>query len=249
MISIQNISYAYGKTEVLRDISFDVFESDCVAVLGNNGAGKSTLITCLNKIRTPKTGSLTIDGKNLLTMSRQASARLISYVAQINEVSRMTVLDCILLGRKPYIKWGLSKADITICEDMLDQIGLTELGMRFIDELSGGELQKVMIARALVQEPKLLLLDEPSVNLDLKNQHDMMALIQKMASEREIAVLAVLHDINLALRFCNKFLLIKSGSVYQYGDDSIINGKNINAVYGINSTLAEIDGRKIIVTE
>ena len=249
MVEIKNISFSYAKNDVLKDISFDVQPGECVGILGNNGAGKSTLITCINRIRSPKTGSIYIDNKDVFKMRRLEIAKHISYVAQNNEISQMTVFDIVLLGRKPYIKWAVEQKDIEICEETIEQIGLSAFKLRYVDELSGGELQKVMLARALVQQPRLLLLDEPTSNLDPKNQYEMLTLIKDMAKERNISVLIVLHDLTLALRYCDKFLFIKSGAVYQYGDESVITEETLSFVYGISSTITEVKGRKVVVVD
>lgn len=247
MIEIKNISFSYEENQVLKDISFDVHPGECVGILGNNGAGKSTLITCLNKIRTPKSGEVYIDSHDVLKMGRLETARCISYVAQKNELSQMTVFDSVLLGRKPYIRWAVSQDDLDLCDSMLEKVGLTNFKLRYINELSGGELQKVMLARALVQQPRLLLLDEPTSSLDPKNQHEMMALVRQLVQEQKISALVVIHDLTLALRYCDKFLFISNGIVYRYGDASIITEETIYDVYGIASTVIEVNGRKVVV--
>ena len=245
MIEVNNISFSYGKNEVLKDISFDVNKKECIAVLGNNGAGKSTLITCLNRIRTPETGNVCISGKDIFKMSRNKIAQNISYVSQQTELSHHTVYDTVLLGRKPYIKWTISDEDLKICDKMLELVGMTSFKLKYINELSGGEVQKVMLARALVQEPNLLLLDEPTSNLDPKNQHEMMKLVKDMAREQNISILLVIHDINLALRYCDKFLFIKDGLVLSFGDSSTITERILEEVYDIKTNLVEIEGRKM----
>jgi len=247
MIEIANVSFSYGKSEAVKDVSFNVEFGECVGVLGKNGSGKSTLITCLNKIRTPKAGSVYINNQDLLKMNRLETARHISYVAQKNEISQITVFDSVLLGRKPYIKWAVSQKDIDICDETIDKLGLSEFKLRYVDELSGGELQKVMLARALVQQPKLMLLDEPTSNLDPKNQYEMLAIVQSITATQNISAVIVLHDISLALRYCNKFLFIKNGEVYKYGDDSIVTAETINAVYDVDCTIEVINGRKIVI--
>jgi len=254
MIEIKNISFAYSKgdgrgtrNEILKGIHFDVKPGECVGILGNNGAGKSTLITCLCKIRKPNSGHVYIDNQDIYKLRRRDTARLISYVAQKSEISQMTVFDSVLLGRKPYIKFSATQKDIEICEQVIEEVGISAFKLRYISELSGGELQKVMLARAIVQRPKLLLLDEPTSNLDPKNQYEMLALVRKLAIESNTSVLVVLHDISLALRFCDKFLFLKYGNIYKYGDKSIVTEKTIADVYGIDSTIAEVDGQKIVV--
>ena len=247
MIEVRDISFSYGSFEAVKNVSFSVGPGECVGVLGNNGSGKSTLITCINKIRIPKTGGVLIDERDIHQMSRLETARNVSYVAQKNEMNHVTVFDSVLLGRKPYIKWAVSQEDIDICDDMIDQIGLSAFRLRYINELSGGELQKVMLARALVQQPKLMLLDEPTSNLDPRNQYEMMALVRELTKKRGICSVIVLHDISLALRYCDRFLFIKAGEVYDYGDESIVTPEAIFDVYGVESTIEVINGRRIVV--
>lgn len=249
MIELQHLSYAYGKHQVLKDISFTAQPGDCVGILGNNGAGKSTLITCLNKIRKPNSGSVLVDGANVFQMSRQETARTIAYVAQKNEMSQTTVYDAVLLGRKPYMKWGLVKEDYDLCDEMLERIGMADFKLHYINELSGGEAQKVMLARAFVQQPKILLLDEPTSNLDPRNQYEMMKLVREMAQEHGITVLVVIHDLNLALRYCNRFLFVKDGLVYDYGDQSVITQQSLRDVYGIDASIITHQGKKFAIIE
>jgi iron complex transport system ATP-binding protein len=190
-----------------------------------------------------------MDNQDIHKMSRNQIARRISYVAQKNEVNQITVFDSVLLGRKPYIKWAISQEDMDICDEVINQIGMPDFKLRYVDELSGGELQKVMLARALAQKPRLMLLDEPTSNLDPKNQYEMLALVRKLAKEKSISALIVLHDVSLALRYCDRFLFMKSGSVYDYGNESIVTKETIGDVYGIESTIAEVNGKKIVVVE
>jgi len=247
MIEVKNISFSYGKSDVVQDVSFNVYPGECIGILGNNGSGKSTLITCINRILKPKSGVVYINNKDVYKMKRVQTAQSISYVAQKNEISQMTVFDTVLMGRKPYIKWAISQNDLHICERTLIQVGMDEYKLRYANELSGGELQKVMLARALVQQPKLMLLDEPTSNLDPKSQYEMLALVRKLAKERGISIIVVLHDVSLALRYCDKFLFMKAGRVYKYGDESIVTSETIFDVYGVTSTIAEVGGRKVVV--
>ena len=230
-------------------MGFTAERGEVVGLLGNNGAGKSTFVTCLNRIRKPKTGSLTIDGKNAFQMSRNELARTVSYVAQKNEMSHSTVFDCVLLGRKPYITWSVSQEDLDICTRIMERVGLLDFQMRYLDELSGGELQKVMLARALVAQPKLLLLDEPTSNLDPKNQYEMMALVHELAREQGFTVITVIHDLNLALRFCDRFYFLKAGEGYSYGGIETVTAETLSDVYSINAQVLDIEGRKIVIME
>ena len=247
MIEIREISFAYGKQVILDRVGFTAQSGECVGILGNNGAGKSTLITCVNRILTPQNGEVLIDGKPVSQMSRNEMARTIAYVAQKNEMNHATVFDCVLLGRKPYMKWAVSQEDIDLCEAVIRRVGLEDFQVRCLDELSGGELQKVMLARALVQQPKVLLLDEPTSNLDPRNQYEMMALVQQIAREQGITVLIVIHDLNLALRYCDRFYFMKNRTGYSYGGVETVTEETIENVYGVKAEIAQVHGKKVIV--
>ena len=247
MIEVKNLSFAYGKREILRDVSFKAESGEIVGILGNNGAGKSTLVTCLNRILKPKSGKIILNGKDAETLSKRELAQYISYVAQKNEQAQTTVFDSVLLGRKPYIKWSIGQEDIAVCDEIIERVGLSEMKLRTLDELSGGELQKVMLARALVQQPKVMLLDEPTSNLDPKNQYEMMKLVRQVADEKNITVLVVIHDLSLAMRFCDKFLLMKDGKVFIYGDKSVLNDENIYPVYGMQAYIEKLHGVDIVI--
>lgn len=248
MISIQNINFSYGSGKnILENISFDIPTGSCVAILGNNGAGKSTLIKCLNRINPVKGGAVLIDGADALKMGRLELAQNIAYVAQKNEAARTTVYDAILLGRKPYIKWDTTKEDRDIVNNIIDQMGLGDYILRYCDELSGGEAQKVMLARALAQQPKFLLLDEPTSNLDPRNQYEMMRMVRKVAVEQQISAAIVIHDLNLALRYCDRFLFIKNANVYDYGGVEIMTPETIEAVYEIHVHIHDHNGVKVVI--
>ena len=218
-----------------------------MGILGNNGAGKSTLVTCLNHILKPKSGKIILNGKDAETLSKRELAQYISYVAQKNEQTQTTVFDSVLLGRKPYIKWSIGQEDIAVCDEIIERVGLSEMKLRALDELSGGELQKVMLARALVQQPKVMLLDEPTSNLDPKNQYEMMKLVRQVADEKNITVLVVIHDLSLAMRFCDKFLLMKDGKVFIYGDKSVLTDGNIYPVYGMHAYIEKLHGVDVVI--
>lgn len=249
MICIENLSFAYGHTEILKDISFSAEAGECVGILGNNGAGKSTLITCINRIRKMRSGKITINGKDLSAMSRKTIAQTVAYVAQKNEMTNATVFDCVLLGRTPYIKWTIGQEDIDLCERTIEQLGIRHLKLRNVDQLSGGEMQKVMLARALVQEPKVLLLDEPTSNLDPRNQYEMLALVRRIAKEQGITVLIVIHDLNLALRYCDRFYFLKDRIGFSYGGIETVTAETIQTVYGISAEIAQVNGRQIVVLD
>ncbi|NLH00775.1 MAG: ABC transporter ATP-binding protein, partial [Clostridiales bacterium] len=184
MIQVKGLNFSYNKARrVLEEIDFDAEDGQCIAILGNNGAGKSTMIKCLNRILQPQDGAVFVNGRDVQKEKRQAIAKDMAYVSQQNESSQVTVYDAVLLGRKPYIKLNPTEEDHRITKRIIERLGLEPFTLRYLDELSGGELQKVMLARALAQQPKVLMLDEPTSNLDLKNQYEVMSIILDIAIE------------------------------------------------------------------
>ncbi|RDU25120.1 ABC transporter ATP-binding protein [Anaerosacchariphilus polymeriproducens] len=247
MIKINNIDFSYSSRKILENISFDILENNLIAILGNNGAGKSTLLKCINGINTLEKGTIYISGQDVLAMNRKEVAKRIAYVAQKNEGSRVTVFDTVLLGRRPYIKWDASDEDIKIVDKIIGQMGLEEFKLRYIDEISGGELQKVMLARALAQQPRLLLLDEPTSNLDPKNQYEVLSIVKNISKSNNIAVIIVIHDLNLALRYCDRFLFIKNKSVYSYGGIEVMTNDNIEFVYEMPVSVQSFNGVRMVI--
>ena len=249
MIELSSISFSYGKRHILQDISFSAGDGEVVGILGTNGTGKSTLITCINRIRIPESGEVFIDGNPVSVLGRNRLAKLIAYVPQRSESAAISVFDSILLGRRPYMKWSASREDIAICQEMVHRMGLDMCQLRNLDELSGGEQQKVMLARALVQNPRVMLLDEPTSSLDPHNQHWIMSKIRQMADKTGMTVLVVLHDINLAMAYCDRFLFMKNGHGLKYCNLNEIDTSLIGEVYDVNAEITEIKGQRFIVIE
>lgn len=242
-----DISFSYPKNDVIKKITFSLKEGDYLAVLGTNGAGKSTLLKCLSKILKPQLGKVYINGADSSTLKGTELAKDIAYVPQNHDYSKKTVFDSVLLGRKPYIKWDVSQNDIDIIEDILHLLDLESYSMRYTNELSGGELQKVIIARALAQQPKVLLMDEPTSNLDLKNQIEVLSIIKEIINTQKILAVVAMHDLNLALRFANKFLLLKEGELFAFGDATVLNSESIKSVYGVDVVIEEYLGIPVII--
>jgi len=247
ILSVDGIEFSYNGRPVLRDIKFSVNRGEVLSILGNNGAGKTTLLRCINRILKPKRGTVFIDGDDLFSLSSREIARRVGYAAQRNEGGRITVFDAVLLGRKPHIGWEASEKDMKIVREILASLNLEDFSLRYLDELSGGELQRVIIARALAQEPGVLLLDEPTSSLDLKNRYEVMKIVKDAAKEREIAVVLVMHDLNLALRFADRFLFLKDGTIYDCGGLEVMTPKNISAVYGISVTVEKLGDIPVVV--
>ena len=249
MVNVRNICFSYGKNTrpVLDGVSFDLDNGQCMAILGVNGAGKSTLLKCLDRILTPRRGAVLVDGRDVYAMQGNEMARHIAYVAQNARSVNMTVFDAVLLGRKPYIQWDASEKDRQIVRDIIHKMNLDDYVLRNMQELSGGEAQKVMLARALAQEPRLLLLDEPTSNLDPRNQHEVMRTVREIAWENNICVITVLHDLNLAIRYCDRFLFLKDADLFAYGGMEVMTPEIIEEVYGMHVHVVETAGIPVIV--
>lgn len=246
LLSVNNMEFSYKDRKILNGINFTVEKGDFISILGINGSGKSTLLKCINKILSYEKGSILLNDEDIKNIDNFKIAQKIAYVPQKFSVERSTVFDAILLGRRPYITWNVSKEDIEITENVMKLLNIESYALRYINELSGGELQKVVLARALVQDPEILLLDEPTSDLDLKNQYDVMNLLKKISKDKKITPIVVLHDINLALRYSNKFILLKNGKVKCGGEDAI-NSNTIKEVYGIDAYVKDINGIKIVI--
>jgi len=248
MIDVKELKFSYKNDRiVLEKICFKSEAGRCVAVLGNNGAGKSTLIKCLNRILKPAGGCVTVDNRDVKNLKLGEMAKLMSYLAQQGGVDRFTVFDAVLLGRKPHIRIEPTAKDLDIVESVIERMGLADKKLRYVDELSGGERQKVMLARALAQQPQIVLLDEPTSNLDLNNQYEMLSLVREMALQKQMVVIIVIHDLNLALRYCDSFLLMKAGVIHAVGGREVITPENIQDVYGIDVVVEKIRGVSVVI--
>ena len=221
ILNVQDLSFRYNSHPVLQDVRCEAAPGEIVAILGPNGAGKTTLLRCLNAMLVPHKGTVMLGGRDLLALSRREIAQSMAYVPQHIEPPRMTAFDAILLGRRPWIGWDIRRDDILKVQAIIDQLGLGDLALRHVDAMSGGELQKVAIARALVQEPSVLLLDEPTSSLDLKNQHAIMRFIRSIVQVHHLTALMTMHDLNLALHYADKFVLLKEGTVFGAGGEKL----------------------------
>ncbi len=250
MMQVKNLSFRYkGSPEVLKDVSFDVEPGKFLAILANNGVGKSTLLKCFNHILKPDSGAVILDGENLLKQSGREVAKRVAFVSQSVPSTQMTVHDVVMLGRRPYMKWGFTPEDHAIVHEAMDRLGLNAMRGRFLGQLSGGEKQKVMLARALAQQPKALLLDEPTSALDIQNQYQVLKIVRDICHKDNMVAVVVIHDLNLALRFCDHFLLLKDGKVYRHGDRSILDSTALKEVYGVDAKVVEIEGRHMVLVE
>jgi iron complex transport system ATP-binding protein len=245
-ISIHDLEFSYNVSPVLKNMNIGIHKGDFVAFVGPNGSGKSTLIKCLNGILKIRKGTILIDNKPIHSFTPNELARKIAYVPQSENIkSSSHVFSVILLGRKPYIYWKPTEHDLNITASILKTLHLEDLAMRDVNKLSGGQQQSVYIARALAQEPDIMLLDEPTANLDIKHQVEVLELLKNL-SNKGITIIIALHDINMALRYATRIMMLKEGRIFASGGKDTITKENIEKLYDIKVRIIT-DNENIIV--
>jgi iron complex transport system ATP-binding protein len=249
ILDIKNLAFGYNGSRILENIDFNVEQGELVVILGPNGSGKTTLLKCINAILRASDGTILVEDRDVLKMTYNEIALGIGYVAQQIESSRLTVFDAVLMGRKPHIRWRVSEQDMRIVDAALQRLDLAALSLRYIDELSGGELQKVAIGRALVQEPRLLLLDEPTSSLDMRNQVHILSVVRHIVDEHAISAVMTMHDLNSALRYADRYCFLKNGMIHGVCDRATISAEIIEDVYGLPVIVEYIQGNPVIVPE
>ena len=241
MLEARNISVELSGRDILRDVSVQLKKGEIVAILGANGAGKTTLIRVLNGTLPITKGTVSFDGKPLADKSRREIAGLIAIVAQENETKfPVTVLEFVLSGR--FVQGGAfgweTADDLRAANAVLKSCDLAEYGNRLMNELSGGERQRVVLARAMAAESDVLLLDEPTANLDLSHQASMFRLVRSRCRELDVAAAVITHDLNLAAEFADTILLLKDGGIFSSGPTAeCLTAENISAVFGVDVVL------------
>jgi len=246
-LRIRNLHFAYRDEGILRDLTFDIPSGCLAAILGENGSGKTTLLKNINRLLSPRLGTVLIDGAAVADMSGREIAQHFGYMPQRQEAAHCTVFDAVLLGRKARDGGWTSEKDMEKIEEILRLVHLEHLAMRPTVELSGGELQKVVLARALAQEPKVLLLDEPINHLDPVNQIEVMSLLHAVTRDLGIASLVVTHNLNNALRFADRFILLKQGTLLAAGGKDIITPGIIRETFHIDAMIGDVGGVTVVV--
>ncbi|MGM0381448.1 MAG: ABC transporter ATP-binding protein [bacterium] len=248
MLEIENLTAGYSASSpVLEEINLSLKEGEIIGLLGPNGAGKTTFLRCINGVVAPDEGSIRVEDREVLKMPVEEIARYFGYLPQENESGRMTVFDAVFLGRRPYIGWKPGKEDLEKTNAIINQLGLEDLKLRHTDQLSGGELQKVCIARALVQEPLVLLLDEPTGSLDLKNQREIMQTIKRVVKEHEVGAIISMHDINLALQYTDCVVFLKDGKIFTRRPPDQVEEETVEAVYETEVDIVSDGNKRVVV--
>ncbi|MCP8306507.1 MAG: ABC transporter ATP-binding protein [archaeon] len=234
---INKLSFSYRSTAALKDVTVEVNIGEVLSIVGPNGSGKSTLLKCIDRILKPNQGAVLIDGKDVANMGLRELSKMMGYVPQNStNTFPFTVFDVVLMGRRPHIRWSVSERDKEIVAEILEFLGIDKLAARHLNELSGGEQQKVIVARALAQQPQILLLDEPTSNLDIKHQLEILSILRGLTQSMQRSVIVAMHDLNLASRFSDRMIMLKQGCIFAIGTpESVLTEENIETVYGVKS--------------
>ena len=251
MLRVEDLHFGYSKSgaPVLNGACLELEQGQVGILLGKNGSGKTTLFKNILGIEKPGKGSVRFGGEDLLKMSRRDRARRVAYVPQHIHFGDLTVLDSVLMGRVSYFGMKAGRSDMEAVEKILEDMGLESFASRSAEALSGGEKQKIAIARAMAQEPKLMVFDEPTGNLDMANEQLIMQEAKKLAREKGISILSSLHDLNQALYFGDKFFFLKDGVVKYAGGREIITAEVVKDIFDVDVRICQIDGRTVVLQE
>ncbi|MCF8366931.1 MAG: ABC transporter ATP-binding protein [Bacteroidales bacterium] len=246
-IRVEGLNFSYRTKKVIKELDLIFDSGKITALIGPNGSGKSTLIKCVGGILPVKNKAVFIDDKDLTLLSGNTKARLMGYVPQQErQVFSSTVFETILMGRKPYLGWSPVAGDYEIINHVLLQLDLESISGEYLNELSGGQRQRVLIGRALAQQPEILLLDEPTANLDLKHQLEVMQILKRLAAMGLTIIIAV-HDLNLAAKYCDRVVMLENGRIFASGDKQIFTTENIRKLYEVETEIMEKNGSKVII--
>ncbi len=249
-LEIEDLGFGYSNaSKVLEGISLKVSGPQLISIIGPNGVGKSTLIYCLNKILSPSEGTVLIDGKDVTTISVKELAKTMGFVPHAtSDVFPMTVMDTVLMGRHPHSGRKITDKDVQEAYAILKTLNIEQFAMRQFDELSAGQHQKVVLARGLAQKPKILLLDEPTSNLDIKHQMDVTRILKELSEQEGMTVIMISHDLNIAARYSDYVIMMYDKHIYRIGTpEDVITEENIREVYKVESKVIEDDGRPYVI--
>ncbi|PUU86424.1 ABC transporter ATP-binding protein [Halanaerobium sp.] len=249
ILKIEALNFAYNKERVLKNINLEAEKGKLITLIGPNGSGKSTLLKCINNYLVPNQGIIKIKNKNIKDFTKKELAKIIAYVPQASETKfNLNVFETILMGRKAHSGWKATQKDKDITAKVICEMKLDKIAFKDINNLSGGQQQKVFIARAVAQAAEIILLDEPTNNLDLKHQLEIFEMIENEVSTGK-TVIVTMHDLSLVSRFSDRIIMLKDGCIYSDGTGHTLSASNINSVYGVEVSLKEHNGKKIIIPE
>jgi iron complex transport system ATP-binding protein len=248
-LKLRDVEFEYPSISVLKNVSFELNSQEILAIVGKNGAGKSTLIKCINRILEYQNGNILLDQQEVKKMRRRDIAKKMAYLPQKTVYTfPITVFEVVLIGWYPHLSWSNNKEGEERIWKILKILNLESLALRDYKEISGGQQQKVIIARALAQKAKILLLDEPTSDLDIRHQLEVMEVIRKLVRERNISAIVAIHDLNLASKYSDRVIMLNGGTIFAVGSPcSVFTPENIAKVYGVEVSVTEKEGNPHII--
>lgn len=241
-LSADTLSFNYGTRNVLRDFDTEMTSGNLVALIGPNGCGKSTLLRCLANIQKPK-GVVRVDGRDVSHIRRSEYFGFTSYVPQrVTSTPIMRVFEAILLGRVQTLSWRVRDEDLSMAWSVLEQFGIQDWASRHLNELSGGQRQLVSIAQAFAKQPRLVLLDEPTSNLDMNREFEVLELLSRVTKQQDILTIVVIHNLNTAARFADEIIVLHNGIAWDTGSPAaVLTAQMLEEVYGMHGRVLFID--------
>jgi len=240
-LHIEDLGFSYDGKPVLTNVTMDIVKGEVIGILGPNGCGKTTLLKNLNKNLSPYTGCVLLDSEDISELTKKEIARNIAVIPQSNEIKfAFTVRDIVSMGRMPFMSTfsGESKEDMIIIENAMERTGIAKFKDRHINTMSGGERQRVIIARALAQTPSILLMDEPTLHLDISTQFDVLDLVRELSKESELTVVIVSHDLPMVVRYCDRIVMLKDHKIFAIGKpEDVLTPDNIREIFDVDAVL------------
>lgn len=246
-ISASEVQFSYdGEDLILKNVGLTLERSEILGILGPNGSGKTTFVKCLNKILEPIQGSILLEGDDVNSLKRRDIAKRVGFVPQASnsEMSSPFVYDVVMMGRRPHMTWQYTEKDDEIVWKIMKDFDVAHLASKHFNELSSGQTQRVLIARAVAQDASILLLDEPTSNLDVKYQIEVMNIIRGIVDERAVSACAIIHDLDLAMKYCDKVIILNDGVVVSSGTpQEALTPETIKEVYDVDAFVENVHGR------
>ncbi len=251
-VRVLGVEFYYDSMKVLDNIEFEVNEGELVSIIGPNGAGKTTLLKCIARILKPRKGVVYVDGVSLWSLKPKEAAKIVAYAeTSIVPEFQLTVLDYVLTARYPHnnpVKLWEDYRDVVIVEQALKELGIAHLANRKLGQISSGELQRVILARIIAQEPKVLLIDEPTAFLDLRYRLEVMNLLRKLSRNKNLTIIVAIHDLELAARYSDKLILLSKGRIIAAGKPkNVLTPENIEKTYGVRVDVIEHPKHGLII--